>query len=105
MANTKQLMGQRIKECRKQKRLTQEKLAEQVGVDTRHISRIETGAHYPSLDTLEAIARALGCPIADFFTTHDEDSEDSLRFFLIDLGRTLQRDELRRVVRVVRASL
>lgn len=48
MANTKQLMGQRIKECRKQKRLTQEKLAEQVGVDTRHISRIETGAHYPS---------------------------------------------------------
>lgn len=106
MADTKKLLGQRIKALRKQKHLTQEQLAEKVGVFARHISRLETGAHYPSMDTLELIADVLERPLADLFAfPKDKDSEEAMRFFLIDLGRTLELEELRRVVRVVRATV
>lgn len=106
MADMKQLLGQRIKMLRKQKHMTQEQLAERVGVDARHISRLETGAHYPSMETLELITGVLERPLADLFAfPKDKDSEEAMRFFLIDLGRTLELDELRRVVRVVRATL
>lgn len=106
MADAKKLLGQRIKVIRKQKHMTQEQLAEKVGVDARHISRLETGAHYPSMETLELIARELERPMADLLSfPKDKDSEEAMRFFLIDLGRTLELEELRRVVRVVRATV
>jgi transcriptional regulator with XRE-family HTH domain len=106
MADAKKLLGQRIKAIRKQKHMTQEQLAERVGVDARHISRVETGAHYPSMETLEQIAEGLERPMADLLATpKDKDSEEAMRFFLIDLGRTLELEELRRVVRVVRATI
>lgn len=102
----KQLLGQRIKMLRKQKHLTQEQLAEKVGVDARHISRLETGAHYPSMETLERVAEVLERPMVDLFAfPKDKDTEEAMRFFLIDLGRTLELEELRRVVRVVRATV
>jgi len=106
MSDARKNLGLRLKVLRKQKGLTQEQLAEQVGVDARHISRVETGAHYPSLETLETIADVLARPIGDLFVfPKDGDSEEVLRFYLIDLGRTLELDELRRVVRIVRATV
>jgi transcriptional regulator with XRE-family HTH domain len=106
MADVRKNLGLRIKGLRKQKGLTQEQLAEQVGVDARHISRLETGAHYPSMETLESIAEVLGRPIGDLFAfPKDGDSEDAMRFYLIDLGRILELEDLRRVVRVVRATV
>lgn len=56
MADTKKLVGERIKALRKQAGLTQEQLAEQVGLDARHLSRLEVGRHFLSLDSLERIA-------------------------------------------------
>ena len=38
--NTKELLGLRVKEFRKQKKLTQEKLAEIIGVDNGYISKL-----------------------------------------------------------------
>jgi DNA-binding XRE family transcriptional regulator len=55
MESVKKLLGQRIKEIRKSKNLTQPALAELVNVDSKYISRIETGNSYPSLDTLEKL--------------------------------------------------
>lgn len=39
----KKLLGARIKELRTGRGLSQEELAEMVGVDPKHLSRIETG--------------------------------------------------------------
>lgn len=52
--------GRRIAEAREQRELTQEQLAERVGVSRSTIARIETGAATPGLDVGLAIARALG---------------------------------------------
>lgn len=67
MQTAKELLGMRIKEVRKGRQLSQEKLAEKVGVDPKQISRIEGGKSAPSLDTLEAIATHLQVEIKDLF--------------------------------------
>jgi len=67
MQTAKQLLGLRIREVRKARQLSQEKLAEKVGVDPKQISRIEGGKSAPSLDTLEAIAKHLQVEIRDLF--------------------------------------
>lgn len=67
MQTAKELLGMRIREVRKARQLSQEKLAEKVGVDPKQISRIEGGKSAPSLDTLEAIAKHLQVEIRELF--------------------------------------
>ena len=56
MENIRKSLGLRIKEVRKNKKLTQTQLAEKIGIDYKHLSRIEVGSSYPSINTLEKIA-------------------------------------------------
>ena len=55
------LIGQRIKEIRTAKKLTQEYLAEKTGVNVSHISNIETikDMDHTKLETLLRIAKVL----------------------------------------------
>ncbi|MBP7602045.1 MAG: helix-turn-helix transcriptional regulator [Thermoflexales bacterium] len=62
-------LGGNLSERRKQLGWTQEMLAERVGVDAETISRIERGAHLPSLPTLNRLAVALQCSAGDLFST------------------------------------
>lgn len=59
MSKIKKLLGQRIKEIRKKKGMTQEQLAEIVGIGTSNISYIETGKFAPSIENFERIVEAL----------------------------------------------
>ncbi|MBR1423935.1 helix-turn-helix transcriptional regulator [bacterium] len=52
MRNIKQLLGLKVKELRKSRNLTQEQLAERVGIGTANISYIENGKFLPSVETL-----------------------------------------------------
>lgn len=67
MKTTKQLLALRLKELRKSRGLTQEKLAEMIGRDTKHISKLEIAGSYPSIETLERIANALNVELKDIF--------------------------------------
>ena len=51
-----QKMGDFLKQLRKEKKLTQEQLAEQFYVSSRTVSRWETGSNMPDVDTLIALA-------------------------------------------------
>lgn len=53
------VIGQRIKEVRSDKKLTQEYLAEKTGVNVSHISNIETNKVKVSLTLLVGICNAL----------------------------------------------
>lgn len=59
-------IGERIKKMRVLKKLTQEDLEAKTGILRANIARIENGAHYPSLETLEKIAEGLEVPVANF---------------------------------------
>ncbi len=54
-----QAVGERIRVAREAKHLTQQSLAEEVGLSAPHISVIERGVKAPRLDTFVAIANAL----------------------------------------------
>ena len=48
-------IGQRIRKVRKTKRLSQEQLAERIGISTTHMSHIETGNTKLSIEVFAAI--------------------------------------------------
>ena len=52
--------GKRMKEARNKKGLTQEALAELLGVDRLHVNRLEKGAKACSIDLLMDISKLLG---------------------------------------------
>ena len=61
------LFGARLKQLREAKELTQEQLAEAIGVTPQHLSDVERGKYAPGFDKLPLIAKALGRPIPDLF--------------------------------------
>lgn len=58
-------MGAFIKALRKEKNLTQEQLAETLGVSNRTVSRWETGSNIPDLDILIVLAEYFGVEIKE----------------------------------------
>lgn len=104
MANTKVQIGLRIKELRKKAGLTQEKLADLVRKDPHHLSRLERGIHYPSIDTLELIAQHLHVPLKEFFIFPEDETADMLRDRLVQSISIMDEAELRRAVTVIRPS-
>lgn len=59
MVNFKEAFGKNLKQIRKSKNITQEALAEMIGIHPRQVSKIETGEHFPNSTTLENICTAL----------------------------------------------
>lgn len=86
-ATRKHLIGIRIKELRKSKGLTQEQLSEKVDIDSKHLSRIEVGSSYPSMETLDKISKVLDVELKDMFEFHhhkDVDINKSISTLLKD---------------------
>lgn len=54
-------VGYKVKQIRLKKHITQEQLAEAVGVGVTHISHLETGSGTVSLKVFIAIVNYLGC--------------------------------------------
>lgn len=67
--------GQNLKKLRKKKHLTQEKLAEMIGVNQRQLTRIEVGRSFVSSETLEKLYFALGVSFDQLFDFELEDVE------------------------------
>lgn len=60
-------LGANIRSRRKELGLTQEQLAEKIGVGHQALSRIENGSMAPKMDRLPALAYALQCTVSDLF--------------------------------------
>jgi DNA-binding XRE family transcriptional regulator len=58
--------GKALRSIRREKRLTQEKLAVTCGLSKSYISHIEAERKRPTLDTLEAICKGLGIRVSEF---------------------------------------
>ena len=57
----------RLKQLRKERKITQQKLAITIGVDVRTIKRWEKGDRWPGPGDIQALAQALGVHIRDLF--------------------------------------
>jgi transcriptional regulator with XRE-family HTH domain len=59
MSELAKAFGQKVRQLRTARGLTQPQLADEAGLSEEWIRRIERGSTSPSFDTIEAIARAL----------------------------------------------
>ena len=62
-------VGERIKELRKEKNLSQQKIALAADMERSFMTHIESGRRNISLETLEKIINALEVTIPDFFNS------------------------------------
>lgn len=74
-------VGSRIKQLRKEKGLSQEDLANLVGLKVGTISKYEQGERTPGISQLVPLAEALGCKSSDFLPTEDGEYKATLASF------------------------
>ena len=67
MIEIKKALGKKIKQIRKSKNLTQEKLAELIGLEVPSLSNIETGKFAPSVDTLQKLCAVMDVEPWEFY--------------------------------------
>ena len=100
--DVKLLLGKRIREYRLKRNLTQAQLAEQLGVDDKHLSRIELGRNMPNPQLLENLAVVFQIEIKDLFEfTHLENSEN-LKSELLKIIDQLNEEQLSLAYKYIR---
>jgi transcriptional regulator with XRE-family HTH domain len=79
------IIGERLRQLRERKKLTQGDIEERTGLMKCYISRVENGHTVPSLETLERFAAALELPLYQIFYLGEQaadlpkpDSEEDL---------------------------
>ena len=80
------IIGSRLKGFRVAAGLTQENVAEQVGITVVYLSKIENGHVRPTIDLLQMICTTVGCDLGSIFcnvspTTRGYQSERVLELF------------------------
>jgi len=65
-------LGQAIRQTRLERRLSQEKLAEVARLHRNFVGLVERNATVPAMDSLFAIADALGIPASELVATAEE---------------------------------
>jgi transcriptional regulator with XRE-family HTH domain len=60
-----QALGERVRDCRHDRGLTQQELADKVDLSVAYVSLIERGGRNPPITTVYALARALGVGARD----------------------------------------
>ena len=105
MATTNQLLGSRIRELRKSTKLSQEQLSEIIGVDPKHMSRIELGKSFSSLDTLEALAKTFHVELKDLFDFSHLETQRDYKKQLDDLLDGANEDSLKLIYKMAKALI
>ena len=95
------LVGSRIRELRKGRRLTQTELSERIGVAQSDLSRMEQGEYKVGLDTLFKILQVFELKMSEFFGETEEPAAEQERE-LIGTFQTLPEDARREVLEFVR---
>ena len=66
------IIGDRLRDLREQKKLSQGDIEKRTGLLRCYISRVENGHTVPAIETLEKLARAMEIPMYQLFYDGDE---------------------------------
>lgn len=105
MQSANELLGKRVRELRKKAKLTQEQLAELLGIDQKHMSRIELGKSYPSLDRLIKISEVVGISLPKLFEFGHVRPERELQQQVAEMLVQLETKDLKRIFRIIEVFL
>lgn len=96
------LIGQRIKEVRNSKKLTQEYLAEKTGVNVSHISNIETNKVKVSLTLLVGICNALDITIDYLLENEYHNPTSATEKELINTMKDMDKSKLETLLKIAK---
>ncbi len=100
-SNTLNLFGKRVRELRKAKKITQEQLAELIGVEQQQICRIEKGGCFTTIETLEKMSEALDVPVDELFNFTHQKETDTLVEELNLLLKSASASQIKLIYRIV----
>lgn len=103
--DNKQKLGKRIKELRKSKGYTQERLAELINMEQNSISIIESGRNFPTLVTLEKIANVLEVDLSDFFNYDYFNDIEFVKQYTQNRLKKMNDEEFRQVFKYIKSVL
>ena len=96
------VIGNKLKELRETKKLSQGDIEKRTGLLRCYISRVENGHTVPSVDTLEKMARALEVPMYRLFTDEAKIEKPDISFAKAEGTRnTKQESKLRPFVKAL----
>ncbi len=99
---TKDLLGRRLRNLRKTRGLTLERLAEKASVDEKYLGNIERGKENPSIATLEKLAGALSVKINQILCfEHELRGERSLRRRIMQVLEKCDERELQLILKLI----
>lgn len=75
-------IGEKIRDLRNARKLTQEQLGREMGVPTNTISRWETATYRPKVEDLDTLARFFGVSILDFFPDREAENHETIAALL-----------------------
>ena len=80
-------IGKFISECRREKQITQEQLAEQLGVTSKSVSKWETGNCLPDASKYKPLCKILGITFNELFSGErlNSETENEVKDYLLDL--------------------
>ena len=105
MQNVTELFGARIRELRKARGMTQDQLADILDIEQKHVSLIELGKSYPSLDRLAHIAEALQVTLPSLFDFMHMGGESERLQGIEEMLRKLEEADQRRIFKIVKVFL
>ena len=98
----KELLGKRIKELRKKHGLTQDALAEKLKIEPRQLSKLETGKHYPSFETVLAILETFDIKFEELMAFEHLQSSQEIKQVLLENIMNTDGIKLREIYKLVR---
>lgn len=78
MAMDRKALGAAIKAARSENKITQEQLAEMIGIVPSHVKQIEAGTRSPSVEVLYKLAHKLNISVDDIFFPGRKDDQELL---------------------------
>ena len=88
-------IGQRIKQKRMEKGLTQEKLSEMIGVGASHMSHLESGKTVPSMEVFITLCNVLECSADELLCREISAAKSILHNWLIELIQDCDTTEIK----------
>lgn len=102
MSDIAKIIGQRIRNYRTEKNLSQEKVAELSGLHPTYIGQLERGEKNCTLESLWSVAKALEIPLSQIFEKiEDGETTDSIPFKCYEFIASKTKAEQEQLYRVL----
>jgi len=100
-----EVFGKRLKTLRKERKMTQEELADKLGLHNSYIGLLERGERIPSLLTLDKIAKYFGVKPADLIMEEQKAQKMDLKqkelLYIVREGSQEELDKLYKIAKIV----